>query len=628
MEHVRRHLVAALAAVVLVLAAPSTALAVDYVVNTTADNGTGGCTALECTLREAITLAGPNDTVTVPGGTYQLQTAGELSLEGDKVNGAGARTTIVRGNGTGRVMSVSNGPNSEAAAISGLSITNGGGAGQASSGSGGGIYTTGTLSVANSHIVGNSGSAGGGGIFVNSGSNLILVGSTVSGNTVSNSGVARGGGIEGENENQILAVINSTISGNTVTSLTPGNAQGGGIAGGGGTNLILSNATVAGNTAGSGGGIHIVSDASLQNSIIADNSGGACAGTGVPDIPATAHHNLITDGTCTLTGPGNLQGIGAQLGALGNYGGPTDTRALAPSSPAINAGSECQASDQRGITRPQGGACDIGAYEYRAPVLTVATTVVNDHGFNDVASDFTLRVDGNAAPGSAGAAYTLAPGTHVVSADARRGYTFAYGGACAADGSVTLGEGGTAVCTVTANDPSPTPGQEVNALPARGTVRVKLAGKKWRQLKEGEQLPKGTSVDTLKGRVTLLAAGGQRMTFYDGIFKITSQTKGSRPRTTLTLTEKLSCKASSARKATTAAKKKTKRRLWGDGRGKFRVKGKHSAATVVGTKWLVQDKCRSTLTRVVRGKVKVRDFVKKKTITLRKGKRYTARAKR
>jgi len=54
------------------------------------------------------------------------------------------------------------------------------------------------------------------------------------------------------------------------------------------------------------------------------------------------------------------------------------------------------------------------------------------------------------------------------------------------------------------------------------------------------------------------------------------------------MTERLSCprKASAA-----AAKKKKKRRLWGDGSGRFRVNGKYSAATVVGTKWLVEDRC-------------------------------------
>ena len=49
---------------------------------------------------------------------------------------------------------------------------------------------------------------------------------------------------------------------------------------------------------------------------------------------------------------------------------------------------------------------------------------------------------------------------------------------------------------------------------------------------------------------------------------------------------------------------------------------------MVGTKWLVEDRCKSTLTRVVRGRVTVRDFAKKKTVIVRAGKRYTARAKR
>jgi hypothetical protein len=58
------------------------------------------------------------------------------------------------------------------------------------------------------------------------------------------------------------------------------------------------------------------------------------------------------------------------------------------------------------------------------------------------------------------------------------------------------------------------------------------------------------------------------------------------------------------------------------------VKGKHSAATVVGTKWLVEDRCRSTLTKVTKGKVSVRDFIKKKTVIVRAGKKYVAKAKR
>jgi hypothetical protein len=172
--------------------------------------------------------------------------------------------------------------------------------------------------------------------------------------------------------------------------------------------------------------------------------------------------------------------------------------------------------------------------------------------------------------------------------------------------------------------PAPVAGKTVNVLPKSGTVKVKLPGRKrFRTLSEGEQLPVGTTVDTLKGRVTLVAAGGQTADFYGGIFKI-GQGKGAKPLTTLTLAEKLTCPK--AGRAVAAAKKK-KRRLWGDGEGKFRTKGKHSAATVVGTRWLVEDRCNSTLTRVVRGRVSVRDFVKKKTVIVRAGKKYVARAK-
>jgi hypothetical protein len=174
--------------------------------------------------------------------------------------------------------------------------------------------------------------------------------------------------------------------------------------------------------------------------------------------------------------------------------------------------------------------------------------------------------------------------------------------------------------------PPPVAGKNVNALPADGTVKIKLPGKKgFTVLGEGEQIPVGTTVDVTKGRVTLVAAGEAQADFYAGIFKL-AQTKGSKPLTTLKLVQKLSCKG--AGKANAAAKKKRKRRLWGDGRGRFRTRGTHSAATVVGTKWLVEDRCTSTLTRVARGKVSVRDFAKKKTVIVKAGKKYVARARR
>ena len=222
------------------------------------------------------------------------------------------------------------------------------------------------------------------------------------------------------------------------------------------------------------------------------------------------------------------------------------------------------------------------------------------------------------------------------------GYSSAITGDCAGDGSITLGVGDNRTCTVTANDdpppvqaqasqqlPPPEPGESVNALPKSGTVKVKVPGSAaYVDLDEAQQLPVGTIVDATKGHVTLVAAaddsgGTATAEFWAGIFKL-GQTKGAAPTTTLTLVEKLSCPK--AGKAIAAAKKK-KRRLWGDGSGKFRTKGKHSAATVVGTRWLVEDSCKSTLTRVVRGRVSVRDFAKKKTVIVRAGKKYVAKAK-
>ena len=600
------------------LVVPAGASAVVYVVNRTDDPTPGPCDASHCTLREAIVQATPADSVSVPAGTYVLSSIGELTLDGDTLTGAGARSTIIDGNDTDRVLSNANFTGMPTS-ITGVTIRNGQSAQPA-----GGISAAGTVRLIDSHVIGNTATADGGGIVVESGSRLELIGSTVAGNTAQGPSV-RGGGIFMVAETE-LVVVNSTISGNSSGGV------GGGVYGDGYT-LQLTNATLANNTAlGGGGGVYGGASATtFTNSILADNTGGNCGGG--TQLGVASHHNLASDGTCPLTGPGNQQGVGAQIGGLTNNGGPTDTRALAPTSPAVNAGSGCTATDQRGVARPS--ACDIGAFEYVAPTLTVATTVTNNDGGEDRPADFNVHVTsggadvaGSPQPGNAdGTSYTLAPGTFDISANGPDLYTIAIGGACAADGTVTLGENQAATCTVSANDKPPVAGRSVGVIPARGTVRVKLPGGRFRVLREGDLLPNGTTIDTLNGRVTLVAAANRngkesKADFYDGIFKF-RQSKGRSPTTTLTLTEKLSCpKAGNA----IAAAKKKKRRLWGDGSGKFRTKGKHSAATVVGTKWLVEDRCTSTLTRVVRGRVSVRDFELKKTVVVRRGKRYIARA--
>ena len=104
-----------------------------------------------------------------------------------------------------------------------------------------------------------------------------------------------------------------------------------------------------------------------------------------------------------------------------------------------------------------------------------------------------------------------------------------------------------------------------------------------------------------------------------------TQTRGARPVTQLALSGKLSCGKG---KASSSARKKKVRRLWGDGKGRFRTKGRYGAATVRGTKWLTEDRCNGTLMRVRQGVVAMLDFARKKTVVVKKGKSYLARRRR
>ena len=158
-----------------------------------------------------------------------------------------------------------------------------------------------------------------------------------------------------------------------------------------------------------------------------------------------------------------------------------------------------------------------------------------------------------------------------------------------------------------------------------GKVRVRRPGSNdFVDLTGSEGIPLGSTVDTLAGVVELTSvpkAGGKSQSgrFYEGVFKVTQT--GSV--TNLALTEPLASCGGGGRSA--AAAKKKQRHLWGDGKGSFRTTGKYSSATVRGTKWLVQDTCAGTLTRVVRGTVTVRDEVRAKTVKVRAGKSYLAK---
>jgi hypothetical protein len=128
-----------------------------------------------------------------------------------------------------------------------------------------------------------------------------------------------------------------------------------------------------------GGILTNVDQLTLSNNIIAGNPGGDCR---ITSASIVTDHNLDGDSTCNLTGPGDLPATNPLLGPLANNGGPTDTEALLTGSPALNAGNNatCRVTDQRGVSRPQGPACDIGAYEDSLVAITVnnASVTVNE----------------------------------------------------------------------------------------------------------------------------------------------------------------------------------------------------------------------------------------------------------
>jgi hypothetical protein len=181
--------------------------------------------------------------------------------------------------------------------------------------------------------------------------------------------------------------------------------------------------------------------------------------------------------------------------------------------------------------------------------------------------------------------------------------------------------------------PQPVLGVSVVVKVKGERVRIRRPGSaKFEELKGTQSVPVGSLLDTLRGKVKLSSATdahGHKQTahFAGGIFKVLQM--ATSPLTTLRLAGKLrGCAPVRARGAeAVAAKWKPRgRRLWGSGTGSFRTSGRRSAATVTGTRWLVADLCDgSTLTRVKSGTVDVRDFARKRTISLEQGEEYVAR---
>ena len=185
--------------------------------------------------------------------------------------------------------------------------------------------------------------------------------------------------------------------------------------------------------------------------------------------------------------------------------------------------------------------------------------------------------------------------------------------------------------------PAPVQGKTANLEPVSGTVLVKLPGSAtFIPLGEARSVPVGTIVDTRNGVVELTTAdkAGKLQTaqFKYGQFRIAQSAKKG-AFTELVLVGPLAgCGRSSGRLARGGAGDRPAqsaagrgRRLWGSGKGRFRTRGSRGSAGIRGTIWQVEDRCNNTTKlRSFKGKVTVRDFLRKRTGILRSGEGYTA----
>ncbi len=181
------------------------------------------------------------------------------------------------------------------------------------------------------------------------------------------------------------------------------------------------------------------------------------------------------------------------------------------------------------------------------------------------------------------------------------------------------------------------------ATPARrassGAAQTSQKGLQFVPLTAARQIPVGSFLDTRKGTVALTSASTtgdktQAGGFSAGIFQVLqSRKRSARGLTELRLKGASFSSCLRARRSDASASRGRLsrgpiRRLRANARGRFRTRGRHSAATVRGTIWDTTDRCDGTLTKVSRGSVTVRDFRRRKTIVVRAGKSYLARAPR
>ena len=246
-----------------------------------------------------------------------------------------------------------------------------------------------SLSIYRSRIAYNVATASGGGVW-NWGA-MSIISSTIDHNTAGS-----GAGMRHNKGN--ITLINDTLSFNAATG------NGGGLYADSGASSLLTNVTIDSNHthgAPDTGGNLFLDDTSLalKNTIVSNSGPEGNCGFNPPGFVNSGGYNLDSGTTCGLAATGDITNTNPLLGPLQDNGGTTPTQALLSGSPAIDHGTNngCPSTDQRGLARPQGLNCDIGAYESSdaTPLYTLTlANAGNGSGSVTKAPNFTTYLSG------------------------------------------------------------------------------------------------------------------------------------------------------------------------------------------------------------------------------------------
>jgi len=404
----------ALATVVMCVGPLASASAATWTVSTTTDpGGAGDCAGAGiCSLRQAIADASDGDTVTLPASaTPYAVTRGVITVsQAITISGAAANTTTISGSGNGDAgifLFEADVTVSHASITDGSSISDGGAI----------LVDTGDVEL-DDVTLSDSTANDGGAVEVTSDGELTIQDSALGPGDEAVVNDAQGGfGGAVDNDGGHLSIGDSTISGDSAT----GGGVGGGISTEAGGETTLSYDTIAGNSATGSGAIggDLYADnggdppVHIGDSIIADGTaptGADCNYANGTDDFNSDGDNLTDDTVATGVDACGLQSaendlLGApELGALTNNGGETDTELPSAGSPELDVipdpSAGCPATDQRGISSPQGSDCNIGAVQGSSSsssaslVITASASPTSVSPDQPVTDTFTVTNDG------------------------------------------------------------------------------------------------------------------------------------------------------------------------------------------------------------------------------------------